>query len=407
MSRTTKTLTNQEIKSAKAKDKKRKLSDGRGLFLEIRPNGSKYWKLKYRFDNKEYEYSIGVYPTITLVDARKKREELKSLIANGVNPNKAKRESKLQQIYRETKKENTFYHISQKWLDTRIDKVSENYHIKLGRALDNYIYPHIKDKPIEEITRLNIIEIFDTLKAKGIDETARRTKGLLKQIFEYAVIYEYIPHNIIADINSTTILGKKSVTHYPAITDPKEIRELLDRIDRYRGDYSVVMALRLLPYLFVRSSNIRECEWVELDLEAKVWIIPAHKMKTKREFILPLPHQVVTIFREIERNKLSDRYVFVSSVTGGALSSNTLSNALRRMGYSKEKIVPHGFRTTFSTIVSEYANRDKGHNYTSEVREALLAHKESNRVVGAYNRAEYKEPMRGLMQWYADWLSSL
>ena len=379
MPRTTKPLTDKEIKSAKAKPKEYKLFDGRGLCISITPKGYKWWRLKYRFEAKERLLSLGVYPTISLVDARKKREELKNLIANGIDPSKERRDKKEVIKKNDIKVQNTFYNISQKWLLDYRNQVSENYHVKLGKSLNNYIYPYIKDKPIEDITRLNIIEILDALKAKGIDETARRTKTLLNQIFRYAVTYEYIPHNIIADIDTITVLGKKSVTSYPAITDPKEIKELLYRIDRYTGDYSVVMALRVLPYLFVRSSNIRECEWVELDLEVQLWIIPAHKMKTKKEFILPLPHQAVTIFREIERNKLSERYVFASSVTGGVLSNNTLSNALRRMGYTKEQIVPHGFRTTFSTVVSEYANKDKGHNYTSEVREALLAHKESNK----------------------------
>lgn len=181
----------------------------------------------------------------------------------------------------------------------------------------------------------------------------------------------------------------------------------MHKIDRYDGDYSVVMALKVLPYLFVRSANIRYCEWVELDLEARLWTIPAHKMKTKKEFILPLPHQVVSIFREIRQNKLSDKYVFTSSVhRDSPLSNNTLANALRRMGYTKDQIVPHGFRTTFSTTAYEYANKTNGHGFTSEVIEALLAHKQTNKVIDAYNRAEYREPMRELIEWYADWLDT-
>jgi len=295
--------------------------------------------------------------------------------------------------------------LSQKWLSSRIGQVSENYHLRLGRALDNYLYPDIKDKAIDEVTRLEVIAILDKLNDKGVNETARRTKTILNQIFRYAVTYEYIPHNIIADIDTITVLGHKTTKNYPTITDPKGLKELFNKIDRYGGDYSVVMALRVLPYLFVRSYNIRYCEWVELDLEAKLWTIPAHKMKTKKKFILPLPHQVVTILREIEKNKLSEKYVFASSVKQDRpLSNNTLANALRRMGYTEEEIVPHGFRTTFSTTAYEYANKPNGHGFTGEVIEAMLAHKQKNKVIEAYNRAEYREPMRELMQWYADWL---
>lgn len=407
MARLTKQLTAIELKSAKPKDKKYKLSDGRGLFMEIRPNGSKYWKLKYRYQGKEKEYSIGGYPTIKLAGAREKREELKKIIANGIDPSEKKKSDK--QIMKQTqaKAQNTFYNVSQKWLSSRIGKVSESYHLRLGRALNNYLYPTIKNKPIEEITRLEVIAILDELKDRGIEETARRTKTLLNQIFRYAVTYEYIPHNIIADIDTITVLGHKATKNYPAITDPKELKELFHSIDRYEGDYSVVMALRVLPYLFVRSSNIRYCEWVELDLKARLWTIPAHKMKTKKEFILPLPHQAINIFKEIKKNKLSDKYVFVSSVhRDSPLSNNTLANALRRMGYTKERIVPHGFRTTFSTIAYEYANKPNGHGFTGEVIEALLSHKQTNKVIEAYNRAEYREPMRELIEWYANHLDT-
>lgn len=405
MARTTKQLTATEIKNAKPKAKKYKLTDGRGLFMEIRPNGSKYWKLKYRYQGKDKEYSIGVYPSITLAGARAKREELKKIIASGIDPLQERKEKKELIKHDQAKAQNTFYNISQKWLSSRIGQVSENYHLRLGRALDNYLYPHIQHKAIDEVTRLEVIAILDKLKDKGINETARRTKTLLNQIFRYAVTYEYIPHNIIADIDTITVLGHKTTKNYPAITDPKGLKELFNRIDKYDGDYSVMMALRVLPYLFVRSHNIRYCEWVELDLEAKLWTIPAHKMKTKKEFILPLPHQAISIFREIRENRLSDKYVFSSSVHHDSpLSNNTLSNALRRMGYTKEEIVPHGFRATFSTTAYEYANKPNGHGFTGEVIEALLAHKQTNKVIEAYNRAEYQEPMRELIQWYADWL---
>ena len=218
MARLTQPLSATEIKNAKAKAKKYKLSDGRGLSLHILPNGSKLWRLKYRFKNKEKEYAIGTYPTISLAKARIKREELKELIADNIDPNQRKKEIRQATQDIELKKENTFYNISQKWLKSYKSQVSENYHTRLGRALENYLYPSlnisnqkvsIKNKPIDEITRKEIIFILEHLKDRDLLETAKRTAMLLNKIYKYAVTHEYTPHNIIADIELPIVLGKR------------------------------------------------------------------------------------------------------------------------------------------------------------------------------------------------------
>ena len=418
MARLTTPLTATKVKSAKPKAKNYKLSDGRGLFLLIKPTGSKLWRLKYRFNDKEKEYAIGAYPTITLSKAREKREELKSLIANGIDPNKKKKQIKEETKEEEAKKENTFSKVSQKWLKSYESEVSENYHKKLGKALENYTYKtitledstklSIKDKPISEITRLNIIAILTDLKNRNLLETAKRTAMVLNKVYKYAVTHELTPHNIIADIEMPVVLGKREKKHYPTFTKEKDIKGLLTSIDEYTGDYSTKMALKILPYVFVRSYNIRHMEWNEIDFKTKEWLIPKEKMKTKTEFILPLPHQVIDILEELKPNRLSNVYVFPSSIhKDRPLSDNTLISALRRMGYSKDEFVPHGFRAMFSTIAYEKANDDNGHGYTGEVIESCLAHKEPNKVKEAYNRSSYKEAMRGLIAWYADYLKGV
>jgi len=415
MARYTAPLTATEIKSAKAKDKSYKLSDGRGLFLLIKPTNSKLWRLKYRFDNRDREYAIGVYPTITLAKARKIREELKTLIANGTDPNSIKQQSKAKTKAIETKQDNTFYNISQKWLKSYQSQVSENYHIKLGRALKNYTYNEytldnkkilcIKDKPIDEVSRLDIIVILEALKAKGIEETAHRTASILNKVFKYAVTHEYAPHNIIADIDLKVILGKQSRTNYPTFIKDEDIKGLLLSIDEYRGDYYTKMAMKILPYVFVRSGNIRHMEWSEIDFTTKEWTIPATKMKTGVEFNLPLPHQVITLLEEIKEHSLSTKYVLPSFRSDRQpLSNNTLISALRRMGYTKEQFVPHSFRAMFSTIVSNNGRSKIGNDYSKEVREALLAHKERDNTIDAYNHAEYKQQKRSVIQWYANYL---
>ncbi|MGW8168856.1 MAG: tyrosine-type recombinase/integrase [Sulfurovaceae bacterium] len=411
-------LTDIKIKQSKPKEKNYKLTDGKGLYIIITPKGFKWWRLDYTFENKRQTLSLGTYPTVTLVNARKEALKLKEMISQGINPLQVRKDKKESIKEQETKKENTFYNISQKWHTSYKSNVSENYHLKLSKALDNYLYAthelngkklSIKDKPIDEVTRKDIIFILEALKDRGLQETANRTAVMLQQIFRYAVTHEYIPHNIIFDIDKKVVLGIRKQTNYPTITDPKEIKNLLLAIDNYNGDYSTQKALQVLPYLFVRNSNLRLMEWTELDFEKNEWNIPKEKMKTKEAFILPLPHQVVTILKEIKENQMSSKYVFVSSVyKDRAISDNTLILALRRLGYTKEQLVPHSFRSIFSTIANTYANDpQKGHGYTSEVIEALLAHKEPNKVKSAYNRATYIEAMRGLVGWYGNYLDEV
>lgn len=249
---------------------------------------------------------------------------------------------------------------------------------------------------------MDLIEILQDLKNKDLQETANRTFMIISKIYMYAVTLEIVPHNITADIDKKVILGKIVKTHYPTFTKEKDIKGLLLSIDDYNGDVSTQYALKILPYLFVRSFNLRNMLWEEIDFKNCEWIIPSNKMKTKKEFILPLPHQVIKLLEEIKSFNSDSIYVFPGLRSRNTpISDNTLISALRRMGYSKEEFVPHSFRSVFSTIAYENI---KTHGYSGEVIESLLAHQESNKVKDAYNRAKYKEPMKELIQWYADFL---
>ena len=408
MSRVTIPLTATKIKEAKPLDKDYKLFDGGGLFLLVTKSGGKHWKLKYRFNDKEKKISLGAYPSVSLAKARAKREELKILIADGIDPSEKKKQDKEEIRADEVKKENTFYNVSQKWLKSYESQVSENYHTRLGRALDNYVYPTIKHKPMEEVTRLEVIAILENLKERDLLETARRTVMILNKVYKYAVTHELTSNNIIADIEVKDVLGKKVKKHYPTFTKEKDIQGLLIAIDGYTGDYFTKMALKVLPFVFVRSFNIRHMEWNEINFKSKEWVIPPHKMKTKKEFTLPLPQQVINLLKEVKENCTSNIYVFPSFRSDGKpLSDNTLISALRRMGYTKDEFVPHGFRAMFSTISYEKANNKDGHGYTGEVIEACLAHKEKDLVKAAYNRSNYQGAMRGLIEWYADHLDMI
>jgi len=418
MAKATTQLTDKEIRAAKPKAKEYKLFDGGGLYLSVTPKGKKWWRLKYRFEGKEKRISLGVYPTVTLKAARLQREELKKQISAGIDPSEERKALKEEVRQQAEEHQNTLYKVTLKWLESYKGQVTDNYHTKVTNTLNNHVFSkyllpdrstlNLKNTPINEISRLDIITLLEQIKAKGITDTPRRVAMLLNKVYKYAVTHELTPHNIMADIELTVVLGKHTKKHYPTFTKTEDIRVLLHNIDAYTGDYGTKMALKILPYLFVRSYNIRHMEWREISFKNQEWRIPAEKMKTKTEFILPLPHQVITLLEEIKATATNTQYVFPSYRGDGyPMSDNTLLSALRRMGYTKEEFVPHSFRAMFSTIAYEWANRKDGHGYTGEVIEACLAHKEPNKVKEAYNRSSYKEAMRGLMQWYADYLEGV
>jgi len=405
-------LTDKKIQNAKAKEKKYKLSDGGGLFLEIRPNGSKLWRLSYRINGKSKEYSVGTLKEYSLQEARERREALKKLVARGIDINEEKKKKKLLHKEATEKQANTFYKISQSWLKdySKRKALTENYTKKLESALINYVYPSIQKKAIDEVTRKDIMKILEYVAdTKGLRETAHRLHTQLNSIYMYAVTHEYVGLNIIRDIDKSIIIGKVNKKHYPTLTKEKEIKGLLLAIDDYNGDYSTKKALQIMPYVFVRSFNIRHAEWSEIDFKNKEWIIPSEKMKMKTEFILPLPPQVMKILEEMKEFKLSERYIFPSSrYRDRPMSDNTLTSAIRRMGYSKDEFVPHGFRSMFSTIANTRANHEGTDK--RDIIEALLAHKEKNKIREAYNRTSNRDlikPMREVIEWYGDFLEGV
>ncbi len=410
MAKTPTPLNDTKLKSLKPNDKNYSISDGSGLQLLVKTNGSKLWEFRYTSPTtlKRRKTSFGTYPVTTLKSARDKRDDYLKLLDNGFDPLDEKQNKITTIKEKKAKDENTFKKVSRDWLKNYESEVSENYHKKITRALDLYTYKHIGDKPMSEITRIDLINILQELKNKDLKETANRTFMLLNKVFMYATTLEIIPHNITADIDKKVILGKTVKKHDPTLTKEKDIKGLLLAIDDYTGDYTTKMALKVLPYLFVRSYNIRYCEWLEIDFNNSSWIIPSNKMKTKTEFTLPLPPQVIKLLKEMKEFSGDDKYVFPSFRNKNApMSDNTLIGAIRRMGYSKDEFVPHGFRAMFSTVAYEKANADDGHNYTSEVIEALLAHKETNKVKEAYNRAKFTDSMKGLIEWYANFLDRI
>jgi integrase len=398
----TKGLNDKRLQGFKPKDKKYSKSDGNGLQITIFPDGRKVWEIRYTFDSKSKQTTIGTYPKVSLKEARNKRDEFKLKVFKGIDPVQEKREQKQIQEVEERDSQNTFEKCAADYFELIRGKISEGHFNKQWGRLKSNIIPFIGDIRMNEIKRDDILVCLTRIQDRGAIEEAHRVYNIVSQVYDYAVSNYRCERNVAVDISPKWTLKPAVKQPYPTITDPKEIGKLLRAIDIYQGTYTVRCALQILPYLALRPGNIRALEWNEVDLEKAILTIPAKKMKMKREHLVPLVPKVVDILRELKKLTGSGRYCFSTSRTGNSeLSDNTLRMALFRLGYSKEEIVPHGFRAMFTTLAEE--NIDV-HGCNSDVIEKCTAHEIKNKVRAAYNRAEYWSQRVKLMEWWADFL---
>ncbi|RLB37453.1 MAG: integrase [Deltaproteobacteria bacterium] len=385
-------LTDVRIRNLKPRDKAYKVFDGGGLYLEVTPAGGKLWRFKYRFNGKHKTLSIGKYPFISLAEARQKHLEAKKLLERGLDPSSVKREQKLKQV-------KTLEAVAFEWWQAKKEKWSSGHAFLVWRRLEKDILPWLKHRPITELSGRELLEALRRVESRGAIETARRIGQILNQIFIFAVAAAYCDNNPATNLNQA--LKEYKAKNLPAITEPERIRELLLAIDSFSGSFVVRQALKLAPLVFVRPGELRRAEWTEIELEEGLWTIPAEKMKKKRAHLVPLSRQAIEILRELEPLTGSGKYVFPSVRTNARpISENTLNAALRRLGYSKEEMVAHGFRTMASTRLHEMG-------WPSHVIEMQLAHVDRNSVRAVYNRAEYLEERKHMMQAWADYLDAL
>ena len=394
-------LTDKQIKNIKPKEKDFKLSDGGGLYLLVTLSGGKHWKLKYYFDGKEKKLSLGTYPNITLLQARKLRDTYKSEIANGINPQAQKQIKKELQKIESDINLNTFEKLSREYLTKVKQDISEHHYIRTLKAFERDCFKLIGSKPINDITSKDILEILQRMAKREAKESGRKLFYSISKVFKWSIANNKADKNPTTDILLEEILGKKSKVNYPTITDNKGIRGLLLAIDSYQGEHTTKQALKLQAYTALRPFNIRNAEWVEIDIEAKQWSIPASKMKTKEDLIIPLTDSVIKILEDMKQYTFNDKYIFHNPKTKSPISDNTLLGAIRRLGYTKEEFVPHGFRAMFSTITHEKSD------FKHEVIELQLAHSVGNSVSKAYNRAKYLNERVQLMQWWSDYLDEI
>lgn len=399
MPKITTPLTDTEIKKSKPKDKQYKLSDGAGLCLIITPKGSKYFRFDYSFNGKRKSISFGTYPETSLKEARDRRAESKELIKDGIDPSQKRKVEKNIE---------TFESLSNKWLEFAKPGWEDVTYQKAIQTINNHT-GSIKDKEMKRITRIDILEIFETMQKKEIHVLIKRLLGYLDRIWKYAVTYNIVDHNIIADIDRKNVLQRGKQKHYPALTDEKDIKILMQDIQEYQyyksADISTVYAFLLAPYIFLRPYNLRFLEWEEINFETSIIEIPKEKMKTKKTFVIPMSKQIIKILNDIKPYSYhKSKYVFPSSTSPQKpISENTLNMVLKRMGY-KDKMVPHGFRSMFSTIAHE---KIKEHGHHSDIVELCLAHEQGNKIKAAYNRdskMKYFDERKELLQWWADWL---
>lgn len=388
-------LSDTACRNAKPKTRPYKISDGHGLYLEIAPSGSKWWRLKYRFGGKENRISLGVYPTVSLKEAREKREAERKRLADGVDP------SRHRQMQRSRSKEaaaNSFQAIALEWITKFSSTWVDNHTDKVKRRLERDVFPWLGSRPVTEITSAELLSVLRRIESRGARDTAHRAGQNCGQVFRYAIATGRAQNDPSFALRGALPPAKHS--HYASIREPAAIGKLMRDIRECRGLFQTQCALRLAPYVFVRPGELRWAEWSEFDLEIAEWRIPAHKMKMRRAHVVPLSAQALEILRELQPMTGDGQYLFPGTARGRPISENTISLALKDLGYAGDQMTVHGFRSMASTLLNEQG-------WPRDAIERQLAHGERNRVRASYNFAEYLPERRKMMQAWADYLDAL
>jgi len=391
-------LTDTAIRNAKPKDKTYTLGDGEGMYLEVMPNGTRFWRMAYRQPNgKKNRLTFGKYPEVSLAEARDKRLAARKQLAQEIDPGRTKREEKQAN---EKAALNTFEAVARAWLEMTAAERAPSTQEKNTAWLERNIFPVIGALPISTIKPWDVLSALRVIEKRGAIESAHKIKQLCGQVFRFAVACGLAARDMTVDLRGA--LSAVPEAHYAAITDPKEAAELLRAIDAYNGHAYAVAALKLAPLIFVRPGELRSAEWSEIDLDAAEWRIPGSKMKMGQDHIVPLATQAVTLLRELHAMTGHGKFVFPSVRTNTrCMSENTVNAALRGMGYGKEVMTGHGFRAMARTIMDEVLGE------RVDLIEHQLAHAVKDPNGRAYNRAAHLPARRLMMQRWADYLDAI
>ena len=407
-------LTDIKAKNAKPLEKEYKLTDGFGMFLRVTPKGSKYWQMAYRFEGKQKLFSIGVYPAVSLSDARQRRDEARRLLAQGIDPN-AKKQAEVKEL--KAKRDNTrsFRTVAKAWFSTKT-KWSDDYGDAVWKRLETYVFPVIGDKDVAELDTGDLLVPVKKVEALGYLEVAMRIQQYITAILRHAVQQKLIRHNPAYDMEGA--VQKPQTEHRPAL-ELEEIPQLLNKIAEYKGRRLTILAIQLNLMIFIRSSELRFARWSEIDFKSKLWVIPEQReaienvkhstrgAKMKRKHFVPLCKQAMKILKEIRQltyeEGQDDGLIFTGCYDSfKPMSENTINKALRNMGYdTKQDICGHGFRTLACSALIESGL------WSEDAVELQMSHKESNSVRAAYtHKAKHLEQRRLMLQWWADFLDA-
>jgi len=384
-------LTSAACKAAQPKEKIYRLSDGRGLHLEVRPNGKKYWRYRYRLNGRPKMCSLGIFPDVSLAAARTELQRKRDLVAQGIDPVKPSNPQPA------TETQLTFETLAREWYQMKKHGWTDKYARHVLSRLSRDAFPPLGGVPASEVTVKQIIEAMRSIESRGANEDAHKTLGYVQSIFQHGILTDQITHNPAAGLRGALApVISQPRAHVPA----DELPALLKKIEAYDGRVITRLATTMLCYTFVRTSELRQARWDEFDIEEKLWRIPAERMKMKRPHLVPLSTQVLGFLKELK--ELSGGYEFVFPNYKNPLrplSENAILYALYNMGY-QYKATGHGFRHTASTILNESAK------FSQQAIDRQMSHVDANKVRATYNHAEYLKERRALMQWWGDYLDA-
>lgn len=390
-------ITHVAIVNAKPREKPYRLFDGRGLYLEISPSGGRWWRFKYRFDGKEKRLSLGVYPDVSLKEARDHLDDVRRKLRAGIDPGA---ERKIQgTVFQAPPSGATFETVAREWFGKHSPSWAPGHGDKIIRRLELNIFPWLGAKPIADIKPLELLGAVQRIEQRGANETAHRALQNCGRVFRYAVATGRAERDITRDLLGA--LAPVVERHHASIVEPKAVGALLRAIDGYAGSLIVRCALRLAPLVFVRPGELRMAEWEEFNLDEGEWRIPAARMKMRAPHFVPLSTQAVEILRELQPLTGKQRFVFPGERSHDRpMSNNTVNAALRRLGYSSEQMTGHGFRSMASTLLNEQG-------WHPDAIERQLAHQEQNEIRAAYNYAKHLPERRKMMQAWSEYLDRL
>ena len=387
-------LTARQVETAKPKEKPYKLADGGSLYLLVNPNGKKYWRLKYRTPGGENVLALGVYPAVSLAEARSKREDAKRTLAAGNDPSL---ERKMEKLSRKQDAENSFEAITREWYQRRYDRWSVSYREEMMRTFEKDVFPYIGHRPIKDIKPMELLAVLSKIETRGATEKVRKVRQRCGEVWKYAVVTGRAEYNPAPDLASAVAPHEKE--HYAFLTQD-ELPEFLRTLNTYAGSVIVKIAMQLLILTGVRPGELRQAEWQEFDFERKVWNVPAERMKMRRPHLVPLSSQAIDLLNQLKPMTGAGELLFPGrNNPKKPMSDMALTVLVKRIGYAG-LVTGHGFRHTMSTILHEQG-------FNSAWIELQLAHVDKNSIRGTYNHAQYLEGRRAMMQWYGDFTSNL